>query len=142
MASLPDKLLDLDARTTSPASAQVKAWGSPAIILRCGVPRPPDLVVASSQTVFYITGGQAAGNSVLWLPANTDGQTDSTKPTVLTAIDRSVYIEVTLPPNQSSVPLPQVSDLIAAAFPTPVCYGQSNGSGPIVPDDQLCTHRP
>jgi len=138
MDSLPDALLGLPRRDTSPADDQVRAWGDPAIVLRCGVDRPAMLEPASDATVFYIKD-KAEGNGVLWL---TDpNEQDDGGPTIFTAVDRGAYVEVQIPRGQDVVPLPQLSDLIAAAFPTAVCLGQTTSNGPVIPDDQLCTRR-
>ena len=139
MASMPSSLGDLSSRTVTPASSQVRAWGDPAVVLRCGVERPAALVPGSTDPQISIAplGSSAAG--VLW--DQPDVESDGTAPTVFTAVDRDVYIEVTIPAGNQQVPLPQISGLILAAFPTAVCLGQTNGAGPVIPDDQLCTHR-
>ena len=38
---LPVRLDTLDARVVKPDSSLVRAWGDPAVVLRCGVPDPP-----------------------------------------------------------------------------------------------------
>jgi hypothetical protein len=38
--ALPDAVSDQRRRAVSPAGAFAAAWGDPAIVLRCGVPRP------------------------------------------------------------------------------------------------------
>lgn len=139
MDSLPDELLDLQSREVTPDDDQVQAWGDPAIVLRCGVDRPAGLEPASDATVFYIKD-TAPGDGVLWLPD--PNEKDDGAPTIFTAIDRDVYVEVQIPRRQDVVPLPQISDLIIAAFPDPVCLGQTTSGGPVIPDDQLCTQRP
>lgn len=138
MDSMPAALLDLQRREVKPADDQVRAWGDPAIVLRCGVDRPAGLAPASDATVFYIKD-TAPGNGVLWLPD--PNEQDTGAPTVFTAVDRDVYVEVRIPRGQDVVPLPQLSDLIAAAYPNPVCLGQTTSGGPAIPDEQLCTHR-
>jgi hypothetical protein len=135
MASLPGTIQGLQSVPTTPSDPQVKAWGDPAFVLRCGVPRPPGLVAGSDALMFGI-------NDVTWLPNSGDATPDPSKPTVLTAVDRDVYIELTLPPNQQTDITAPISTLITAAFPTALCSAQTTGTGPIVPDDQLCTHRP
>ncbi|MDR1999854.1 MAG: DUF3515 domain-containing protein [Frankiaceae bacterium] len=138
MSSLPDALVGLARREVRPSDDQVRAWGDPALVLRCGVSRPAALVPASDATVFYIKD-KAVGDGVLWLPdANHEA---GAGPTAFTAVDRDVYVEVLIPSGQNVVPLPQISDLISAAFPDPVCLGQTTGVGPVIPDDQLCSHR-
>jgi hypothetical protein len=139
MAKMPQVLAGLASRTVTPDSDQVRAWGNPAVVLRCGVNRPTFLAPGSSDQQYYIQGTGSASQGVLW-----DQPSDSTpadKPVVFTAVDRDVYVEVTLPPGQSVVPMPNISDLILSVFPTAVCEGQTTGATPLVPDDQLCTYR-
>ena len=56
-----------------PASALTAGWGSPAIILRCGVPQPPKMVdpkVADGRDPDAVAGGV---NGVDWLMESEDG---------------------------------------------------------------------
>ncbi|HWC34799.1 MAG TPA: DUF3515 family protein [Mycobacteriales bacterium] len=48
---LPDRLGGLRARRTTPASPLTFAWGSPAITLTCGVPKPVGYSASSSQVL-------------------------------------------------------------------------------------------
>jgi hypothetical protein len=106
---------------------QAVAWGDPAIVLRCGVPRPTALVPNSSAQTALI-------NSVNWLVEA--GKRDI----VYTVIDRSVYIEVTLPvgtdPNAA---VPVIANAVAKALPTPSCYVET--PLPERPDLPMCTRR-
>ena len=45
--SLPEELDGRERRETSPASQLTTAWGDPAVVLRCGVDRPPALTATS-----------------------------------------------------------------------------------------------
>lgn len=83
---LPPRLHGLKRRATSPRSYLVTAWGSPAIALRCGVPRPAWLR-PTSQLVDV--------NGVSWLPQPPD------RPVTFTAVGRRAYVEVTVPPKYS-----------------------------------------
>jgi hypothetical protein len=79
---LPGTLRGQERRDTRPGSARTAAWGSPAIALRCGVPRPP----AMRQTSELVTV-----NGVAWFPQPPD------RPVTFTALGRRAYVEVTVP---------------------------------------------
>ncbi|GAA3951215.1 hypothetical protein GCM10023085_37320 [Actinomadura viridis] len=83
---LPEKVHGLERRDTDPESPLTAAWGSPAIALRCGVPRPAALV-PTSQLVTV--------NGVDWFGQPAD------RPVTFTAVARQVYVEVTVPPKYS-----------------------------------------
>jgi hypothetical protein len=55
---LPAKLVGLDGRRTSPKSSLTRAWGTPAITLTCGAPKPAGYRPTSSSTL--------AVDNVLW----------------------------------------------------------------------------
>jgi hypothetical protein len=124
LSALPVQLGQLAPRVvhTVPDSPNVVAWGDPAVVLRCGVPRPSQFE-ATSQLVL---------SGVYWLPVKTKNAT------VFTAVDRAVYVEVTIPTKQAYIPLPQLGKAIASKL-KPVCA---------VPEDnvtagggQLCVNR-
>lgn len=79
---LPAKVGGKSRRSTSPESDLVTAWGSPAIALRCGVPRPAALHPTSQLVVV---------NGINWLPQPPD------RPVTFTAVGRHAYVEVTVP---------------------------------------------
>ncbi|OLT10939.1 hypothetical protein BJF79_25095 [Actinomadura sp. CNU-125] len=81
---LPEKVHEQERRDTSPKSALTAAWGSPAIGLRCGVPRPAALRPESQLVTI---------NGVNWFP--TPGDPSVT----FTAVARQAYVEVTVPPE-------------------------------------------
>lgn len=83
---LPHKVYRLGPRKTSPTSPLVTAWGSPAVVLRCGVPRPAQLQPTSQLAVI---------DTVAWLPV------PPTRPVTFTAVGRAVYVEVTVPADYS-----------------------------------------
>src|SRR5262245_47102901 len=56
---LPERLRGHTRRTTRPQSELVTAWGTPAIALRCGVPRPRALTPTSEVAVV---------DGLSWLP--------------------------------------------------------------------------
>lgn len=95
LISLPDELAGAEVRsTTSQAS---RAWGEPAIVLRCGVePLPP-----TTDPCVSITDGQ--GKSVDWV-TTADGAPSASVPnasapnaTVFTSYGRDPAVEVTIP---------------------------------------------
>jgi hypothetical protein len=79
---LPPKVHGRARRTTAPKSPLVTAWGSPAIVVRCGVPRPTALKPTSELVDI---------NGVSWLSVPPD------RPVTFTAVGRLAYVEVTVP---------------------------------------------
>lgn len=79
---LPAKVHGHSRRTTTPKSPLVTAWGSPAIVVRCGVPRP---------TALKPTSELVTVNGVNWLGVPAD------RPVTFTAVGRLAYVEVTVP---------------------------------------------
>ncbi|WP_221353861.1 DUF3515 domain-containing protein [Streptomyces beigongshangae] len=89
--SLPRKVDGLDREDPEPRSALTAGWGSPAIILRCGVPRPPKMTdpkVADGNDPDAIAGGV---NGVRWLMEERDDGS-----TRFTSAQRLAYVEVTV----------------------------------------------
>ncbi|MEU5989635.1 DUF3515 domain-containing protein [Spirillospora sp. NPDC047418] len=81
---LPEKVHGQERRDTSPNSPLTAAWGSPAIALRCGVPRPAALRPTSQLVTI---------NGIDWFGTPTD------RPVTWTAVGRQAYVEVTVPPK-------------------------------------------
>jgi hypothetical protein len=81
---LPEKVHGEKRRDTSPSSPLTAAWGSPAIALRCGVPRPATLRPASELVTI---------NGIDWFGTPAD------RPVTFTAVGRQAYVEVTVPPK-------------------------------------------
>ncbi len=80
--ALPSTVDEQHRRDISPSTAPAAAWGEPAIVLRCGVPRPGGL---TAQSACY------GVNGVGWYASQrTDG-------IVFTTVGRAVYVEVTVP---------------------------------------------
>ncbi|MDQ3463184.1 MAG: DUF3515 domain-containing protein [Actinomycetota bacterium] len=113
MGGLPLVLADSQARPVRSASAYAAAWGDPPIVLRCGVPAPPELAADSSLLQI---------NGVAWF---TEPGEDGT---VWTAVDREVYVDVQVPSGQASGPVALLSEVITdrlrpasrpSASPTP-----------------------
>ncbi|SFN07387.1 Protein of unknown function [Actinomadura madurae] len=81
---LPEKVHGEKRRDTSPSSPLTAAWGSPAIALRCGVPRPATLKPTSELVTI---------NGIDWFGMPAD------RPVTFTAVGRQAYVEVTVPPK-------------------------------------------
>lgn len=125
ISALPLQLDGKDLRRTSsnPPSASIVAWGDPAIVLRCGVSRPPNLNPSLAAELFQVNG-------VLVLPHKTSSAT------VFTVLDRSVYVDVTVPSSYPQPPLGPITTAIKKVLPKPVCV-----QDPSAPRSQLCTRR-
>ncbi|MFA1539512.1 DUF3515 domain-containing protein [Actinomadura monticuli] len=101
---LPEKVHGRERRDTSPDSPLTAAWGSPAIALRCGVPRPPQLRPESELVTI---------NGVDWFGVPAD------RPVTFTAVGRQAYVEVTVPPkyNPAGDVLIELGPSIKATIP-------------------------
>lgn len=94
--ALPEKLDGRSRNDPAPRSAYTAGWGSPAIILRCGVVRPPKMVdprVAEGGDANALAGGV---NGVDWLM---EKQSDGTWR--FTTANRVAYVRVSLPEGMS-----------------------------------------
>jgi len=95
--ALPPKLDGLSREDPEPASTLTAGWGSPAIILRCGVVQPPKMVdpkVAKGSDPDAVAGGV---NGVDWLMEKEDDGVYR-----FTTANRSAYVEVTVPKGRDS----------------------------------------
>ncbi|WP_342787160.1 DUF3515 domain-containing protein [Actinomadura decatromicini] len=101
---LPEKVRGLERRDTSPDSPLTAAWGSPAIALRCGVPRPAALRPESQLVTI---------NGIDWFGQPID------RPVTFTAVARQAYVEVTVPPkyNPAGDALIELGPSIKATIP-------------------------
>jgi len=95
LADLPATVLDGERRKVSPGGLSA-AWGSPAIILRCGVDRPAGLTAASE--CFEV-------NRVGWFSEQADGGY------LFTTIGRSAFVELAVPTDY----VPEVNALVDVA---------------------------
>jgi Protein of unknown function (DUF3515) len=105
--ALPQRLGDYGrAALVQPAPAGTAAWqpavqGDP-VILRCGLDRPADFVVGSPiQQV----------DRVQWFHVSQDQRS------TWYAVDRPVYLALTLPPGSGPTPIQQLSELIDRTMP-------------------------
>jgi hypothetical protein len=88
---LPPELDGLKRKDPEPRSALTAGWGSPAIILRCGVERPPKMIdpkVAEGHDPDAVAGGV---NGVDWLMEERDDGSYR-----FTSASRLAYVEVTV----------------------------------------------
>jgi uncharacterized protein DUF3515 len=107
MAALPNELGDYRrAEAAQPAPKSAAAWqtspDADPVILRCGLERPAEFVVGSPLQVV---------DGVSWFEV-----TDADRSTWF-AVDRPVYIALTLPTGSGPTPIQQISDATANAMP-------------------------
>ncbi len=103
-SQLPDAVAGQTARATEPDSPLTAAWGKPAIVLRCGVPRPAAL--SSTSQLIGING-------VDWFAEELTGGY------LFTTYGRKVYVEVTVPDDYApeAGPVTEISAAVTAAVP-------------------------
>jgi len=98
--------LRLDGRPSRPVRSTLPtgyAWGEDPTVLRCGVPRPPSYLIGVSTLAI---------SEVEWF-----FQT-ATSGTTYTAVDRGIYIEVSVPSSaDGGAALAVLGPLIVTAFP-------------------------
>jgi hypothetical protein len=105
LSALPDSLGEFErAQAVPPAPEGTAAWraGEQTVILRCGLDRPADFVVgAPLQMVDDVTWFRVAeADRITWF-----------------AVDRPVYVALTLPENSGPAPIQQVSRAISETLP-------------------------
>ena len=105
--SLPQRLGDYTRATLAqPAPVGAAAWqpagaGEP-VVLRCGLERPTDFVVGSAIQMV---------DRVQWFEVSQDQRS------TWYAVDRPVYVALTLPPGSGPTPIQQLSELIDRTMP-------------------------
>jgi Protein of unknown function (DUF3515) len=103
--ALPNQLGDYrHAPAAEPAPAGAAAWtadGEP-VILRCGLDRPAEFVVGSPIQVV---------DAVQWFELADQGRS------TWFAVDRPVYVALTLPQGSGPTPIQEISDVIAKTLP-------------------------
>lgn len=113
-AALPQRLGDFQrVALAQPAPPGASAWravpGSNPVVLRCGLDRPADFVVGSPLEV--VDGVQWFKTSAaVRRPGNAGGST-------WCAVDRSVYVALTLPAESGPTPIQQLSEVIGRVLP-------------------------
>ncbi|MFE2046754.1 DUF3515 domain-containing protein [Streptomyces sp. NPDC059477] len=113
--ALPATVAGQDREDPEPASALTAGWGSPAIILRCGVERPPKMIdpkVAEGGDPDAVAGGV---DGVDWLQEKADDGAFR-----FTTASRVAYVEVMVPgerESDSSGVLVDLAPAIKSAIP-------------------------
>lgn len=117
MASLPDQLGELTRATAvEPVPAGAAAWGdaeSP-VIMRCGLDRPGEFVVGSPLQLV---------DDVEWFRIDDPDTARST----WVAVDRPVYVVLTLPAGSGPSPIQTLSGVLARTMPAiPIRPGRAS----------------
>ncbi len=105
--SLPPRLGEYTRATlVQPAPVGAAAWqrsdGGDPVVLRCGLDRPTDFVVGSAIQMV---------DRVQWFEVSQDQRS------TWYAVDRPVYVALTLPPGSGPTPIQQLSELIDRTMP-------------------------
>jgi hypothetical protein len=103
MAQLPLELAGERSRPVDSDSPYAYAWGEPAVVLVCGVERPAALEPTSPLIQI---------NGVNWLVDTSDPDT-----VVWTAVDRPVYVQVTVSADTDSAPVTALGPVIGETLP-------------------------
>jgi hypothetical protein len=103
MSALPLELAGERSRPVRSNSPFAYAWGDPAVVLVCGVDRPAG---------FVATAGLIQIDAVRWFVDDSDPDT-----VVWTAVDRAVYVRVSIPSSQDSAAATELSTIIARTMP-------------------------
>lgn len=117
ITALPEQLGDFRrAQAAGPVPAGAAAWRAPAaaepVVLRCGLDRPDEFVLGAPlqmvDAVSWFRVADPAGDGrVTWF-----------------AVDRPVYVALTLPPGSGPTPIQQLSGIIAKTLPAqPIAPG-------------------
>jgi len=107
LATLPERLGDYPrAQAAEPVPAGAAAWGSyeEPVIMRCGLDRPAEFVVGVPLQMV---------DDVQWFRLDDPDTARST----WVAVDRPVYIALTLPTGSGPSPIQTLSDVIARTMP-------------------------
>jgi hypothetical protein len=103
--ALPDRLGDYRRLpAAAPAPVGAAAWtsdGEP-VILRCGLDRPEEFVVGTPLQIV---------DAVQWFRVEDEGRS------TWFAVDRAVYVALTLPKGSGPTPIQEISDVIAKSLP-------------------------
>ncbi|AZM55761.1 DUF3515 domain-containing protein [Streptomyces sp. WAC 01529] len=102
-ARLPKKIDGLERTDPGPKSELTAGWGDPAIILRCGVERPPEMIDPA-----YAPKNGVKVNGVAWLLQKRDDGSYT-----FTTGARLAYVEVTLPEERTGDGLGPLTDFAA-----------------------------
>jgi hypothetical protein len=114
--ALPDRLGDFRrAPAADPAPPSAAAWRAApdgeAVILRCGVERPAEFVLGTPLQVVDAVSWFRVGEAGAGDPGEDQGRS------TWYAVDRPVYIALTLPAGSGPTPIQEISRLIAKSLP-------------------------
>lgn len=104
MTDLPIELAGERSRPVRSDTPYAYAWGEPPIVVRCGVERPAGFVAGGPQLIQL--------DRVQWFVDDSDPDEY-----VYTAVDRPVYVEVTVPASIDSEPVITLGGLLATTMP-------------------------
>ena len=108
MDTLPDRLGELKRATAvEPVPAGAAAWGGAddPVIMRCGLDRPGEFVVGSPLQMVDDVG---------WFRIDDP----DTRRSTWVAVDRPVYVALTLPTGSGPAPIQTLSQVLARTMPT------------------------
>ena len=119
IGALPDQLGDYQrAPVVEPAPTGTAAWqsdaGSEALILRCGVDRPAEFVVGAPLQMVDAVQWFRVGEAGAGAPG--PGEAAAGRSTWF-AVDRPVYVALTLPAGSGPTPIQRLSAAIAETLP-------------------------
>jgi hypothetical protein len=114
LASVPERLGDYRrAPLGQPAQAGAAAWqavdSDNTVVLRCGLQRPAEFVVGAPIQVV---------DAVQWFRAGADPLTLASGVSTWFAVDRAVYVSLTLPSGSGPTPIQEISDTLDKTLPT------------------------
>ncbi|WKG05613.1 DUF3515 domain-containing protein [Mycolicibacterium sp. HK-90] len=117
--ALPQQLGDFRrAPTVEPAPPGTAAWraepDTEPVVLRCGVEQPTDFVVGAPLQVVDEVQWFRVGETGVGSPG---GEADDLGRSTWYAVDRPVYIALTLPAGSGPTPIQQISGQIARTIP-------------------------
>ncbi len=112
IAALPEQLGDYRrAEARAPVPPGAAAWtgepGAEPVILRCGLDRPSDFVVGSPIQLV---------DEVQWFRVSESPAEEGARATWF-AVDRPVYLALTLPPDAGATPIQELSRVISRTLP-------------------------
>ncbi|WP_246430619.1 DUF3515 domain-containing protein [Streptomyces rectiverticillatus] len=114
-AELPDALAGLERGTSRPVSEFTAGWGDPAVVLRCGIPRPEVLTVGSESFDRYAPAWEIGG--IRWFVEQLPGGSVR-----CVANHRAAFVEVFVPKEYGGdgtgqTVLTELAAIISATIP-------------------------
>ncbi|MGW5106947.1 DUF3515 domain-containing protein [Nocardia sp. NPDC004123] len=120
MPALPDKIGDYTtSELVQPAPPATHAWqlpdGGDPIVVRCGLDRPLEFVKSSSMNQIQTSKAVNGDSGVNWFEVR--DQTSGVSSGTYWAVDRGIYIALTMPDNAGPAPLQDISAAIQQTIP-------------------------